>query len=96
MSCDTEARHEEVSRRLESAQKAGYPFDCIVLDVDNAAKDRLAVARSIREQTDLPIVLLTSIAQPLEVGQISTIRNIRCVNKPILPSVLRYNRNNFV
>jgi two-component system sensor histidine kinase/response regulator len=91
MSCDTEARHEEVPRRLESAQKAGYPFDCIVLDVDNAAKDRLAVARSIREQTDLPIVLLTSIAQPLEVGQISTIRNIRCVNKPILPSVLRYN-----
>ncbi len=91
MSCDTEQRHEDMPRRLEAARKAGYPFDCIVLDVDNAATDRLAVARSIREQTDLPIVLLTSIAQPLEVGQVSTIRSIRCVNKPILPSVLRYN-----
>ena len=37
MSCDTEERHEEVPRRLEAARKAGYPFDCIVLDVDNAA-----------------------------------------------------------
>jgi signal transduction histidine kinase/CheY-like chemotaxis protein len=90
MSCDTEQRHSEVARRLEAARKSGYPFDGIVLDVDNAA-DRVAVARLIREQTDLPIVLLTSIAQPLEVGQISTIRSVRCVNKPILPSVLRYN-----
>jgi two-component system sensor histidine kinase/response regulator len=91
MSCDAELRHEEVPRRLAAARQSGYPFDCIVLDVDNAAADRLAVARSIREQTDLPIILLTSIAQPLEVGQVSTIRSIRCVNKPILPSVLRYN-----
>ena len=91
MSCDTEQRHEDVPRRIEAAEKAGYPYDGIVLDVDNAAKDRLAAARRVREQTDLPIVLLTSIAQPLEVGQISTIRGIRCVNKPILPSVLRYN-----
>ncbi len=91
MSCDSEQRHEDVPRRLEAARKSGYPFDCIVLDVDNAATDRLAVARAIREQTDLPIVLLTSIAQPLEVGQISTIGSIRCVNKPILPSVLHYN-----
>ncbi len=91
MSCDTEEQHDEVPRRLAAAQESGHPFDCIVLDADHAVTDRLAVARSIREQTDLPIVLLTSIAQPLEVGQISTIKSIRCVNKPILPSVLRYN-----
>ena len=91
MSSDTEQQHEEVPRRLEAARKAGHPFDCIVLDVDNAASDRLAIARAIREQTDLPIVLLTSIAQPLEVGQVSTISSIRCVDKPVLPSVLRYN-----
>ncbi len=91
MSCDREPRAEEVPRRLDAAEKAGYPFDGIVLDVDNAGKDRLAVARRIREQSDLPIVLLTSIAQPLGVGQVSAIGRIRCVNKPILPGVLRYN-----
>jgi two-component system sensor histidine kinase/response regulator len=91
MSCEREQRPGDVPRRLESAEKAGYPFDCIVLDVDDADKDRLAVARRLREQTDLPIVLLTSIAQPLGVGQISAIGRIRVVNKPILPSVLRYN-----
>jgi CheY-like chemotaxis protein/anti-sigma regulatory factor (Ser/Thr protein kinase) len=91
MSCDAEPDPVEVPRRLQAADKAGYPFDCIVLDVDNAAKDRLAVARQIREESELPIVLLTSIAQPLEIGQISAIGRIRVVNKPILPSVLRYN-----
>ncbi len=91
MSCEKEQRPEDVPRRLESAKKAGYPFDCIVLDVDGADKNRLAIARSIRKRSELPIVLLTSIAQPLGVGQISAIGRIRVVNKPILPSVLRYN-----
>jgi two-component system sensor histidine kinase/response regulator len=91
MSCDGEQDPAQVPRRLEAADKAGYPFDCIVLDVDNAATDRLAVARWIRERSKLPIVLLTSIVQPLEVGQISTIGRIRCVDKPVLPSVFRYN-----
>ena len=91
MSCETEREPEKVGRRLDAAQKAGYPFDCIVLDVGDAQDHRLAPARRIREYSDLPIVFLTSIAQPLEVGQISTIDAIRCVNKPILPSVFRYN-----
>ena len=91
MSCDTERQLEAVPKRLAAAEKAGFPFDCIVLDVDDSTQDRLSVARKISEQTELPIVLLTSIAQPLEVGQVSTIGRIRCVNKPILPSVLRYN-----
>jgi signal transduction histidine kinase/CheY-like chemotaxis protein len=91
MSCDREQDPGQAPRRVEMADKAGYPFDCIVLDVDNAAADRLAVARWIRERSELPIVLLASIAQPLEVGQVSTIGRIRCVDKPVLPSVLRYN-----
>ena len=91
MSCDTEQDPGQVPRRLEAADKAGYSFDCIVLDVDNTATDRLATARWIRERSELPIVLLTSIAQPLAVGQVSTIGGIRCVDKPVLPSVFRYN-----
>jgi signal transduction histidine kinase/CheY-like chemotaxis protein len=91
MSCETEREPEKVGRRLDAAQKAGYLFDCIVLDAGDAQDNRLAFARRIREYSDLPIVFLTSIAQPLEVGQISMIDKIRCVNKPILPSVFRYN-----
>ena len=91
MSCDIEQGLDGVPGRLEAAKKAGYPFDCIVLDVENSAKDRLAIARGIRKRTELPMILLTSIAQPLEVGQVSTIGRLRVVNKPILPSVLRYN-----
>lgn len=91
MTCDAEQHYDEVPRRLEAAEKAGYPYDCIVLDVDDAAAHRLAAARGIREHSDLPMVLLTSIAQPLEIGQVSSIGRIRVVNKPILPSILRYN-----
>ncbi len=91
MSFETEMQPEKVGGRLEAAQKAGYPFDGIVLDVGDVAESRLAAARSIREYSDVPIVLLTSIAQPLEVGQISKISRLRCVNKPILSSALRYN-----
>lgn len=91
MSCETEQEPEKVRRRLEAAQKSGYPFDGIVLDAGDVQDNRLAAARSIRDYSDVPIIVLTSIAQPLEVGQISTIDAIRCVNKPILPSVFRYN-----
>ncbi|HSM29257.1 MAG TPA: response regulator [Woeseiaceae bacterium] len=91
ISCEIEPHPENVSRRLEAADKAGYPFDCIILDTGDAQEDRLEAARRIRDNTDLPIVLLASIAQPLEVGQVSTIGRIRCVNKPVLPGVLRYN-----
>jgi len=91
MSCEPESQPGKVARRIETAEKTGYPFDCIVLDTGDAQEGRLEAARGIREHTDLPIVLLTSIAQPLEVGQVSSIARIRCVNKPILPSVLRYN-----
>ena len=40
---------------------------------------------------DTPIVLLTSISEPLSVGEVSTLGGIRCINKPVLPLELRYN-----
>ena len=69
-------------------------FSVAVIDKTLADNDGLLLARQIRAQratADLPIVLLTSIATPLEVGEISLVRNIRCVNKPVLPSELRHN-----
>ena len=66
----------------------------VVIDKDLVDNDGLLLARQIRARratADLPIVLLTSIARPLEVGEISVVGNIRCVNKPVLPSELRHN-----
>ena len=69
-------------------------FSVAVIDKDLVDNDGLLLARQIRarrDTVDLPIVLLTSIAKPLEVGEISLVGNIRCVNRPILPSELRHN-----
>lgn len=91
MSVEARGDHEDIARQLAVAEQSGYPFDCVILDTDDSQDDRLALARRIREESDMPIVLLTSIAQPLQVGQVSSIGKIRCINKPTLPSVLRYN-----
>ena len=89
--CDVETVPDRVAGRLAAASDSGHPFDCVVIDVDAKQADRLALARAIRTDGDMPIILLTSIAQPLKVGQISSIGKIRCVNKPVLPSELRHN-----
>jgi len=91
MSCEAEARPDHVAARLASAAESGYPYDCIVIDAQDASEDQLALARAVRRDSDIPIILLTSIAQPLKVGDISSIGRIRCVNKPVLPSELRHN-----
>lgn len=64
-----------------------------VIDKDLAGHDGLLLARQIRARRStagLPIILLTSIANPLEVGEISMLGNIRCINKPVLPSELHH------
>ena len=76
------------------AKAEGLPFDGAIIDFDLPEATGLSLARAIRADGDLaylPIILLTSIAQPLEIGEVSPIGGIRCVNKPILPSELRHN-----
>jgi signal transduction histidine kinase/DNA-binding response OmpR family regulator len=92
--CDSVRHPHEVSDRLAAAMADGQLFDGVIIDFDLPGSDGLALARAIRADsayTHLPIVLLTSIAQPLGIGEISAIGGIRCVNKPILPSELRHN-----
>jgi len=89
--CDVETRPDRVVGRLAAASDSGYPFDCVVIDVDTEQADRLDLARATRKAGDMPMILLTSIARPLKVGQISSIGKVRCVNKPVLPSELRHN-----
>ena len=89
--CDIEPDPTSTESRLADASAAGDPYDCILVDVPTRTPNRLKLARKIRETQDIPIVLLTSIAQPLKVGEVSSIGNIRAVNKPVLPSELRHN-----
>jgi hypothetical protein len=81
-----------VLSQLDAGDETTYSV--AVIDAGLAENDGLFLARQIRAgraTADLPIVLLTSIARPLEVGEISSIGNIRCVNKPVLPGELRHN-----
>jgi signal transduction histidine kinase/DNA-binding response OmpR family regulator len=92
--CEPVRHSEEVPGRLAAAAAGGQPFDGAIIDFDLPGSDGLALARTVRTDSAfayLPIILLTSIARPLESGEVSSIGGIRCVNKPILPSELRHN-----
>lgn len=81
----------EVSACLATAAVEGAAFDAAIIDYDLLEADGLSLARDLRARGNyLPIVLLTSIARPLEVGEIAPLGAVRCVNKPILPSDLRH------
>ncbi len=94
MRCEAARFPNEVSELLAVAKAEGLPFDGAIIDFDLPDSNGLSLARAIRADSDLvylPIILLTSIARPLEIGKVSKIGGVRCVNKPILPSELRHN-----
>jgi signal transduction histidine kinase/CheY-like chemotaxis protein len=89
--CDIEPDPGSADSRIARMAAAGESYDCVLIDVPADKADRLRLARSIRESSEIPIILLTSIARPLKVGEVSSIGNIRAVNKPVLPSELQHN-----
>jgi CheY-like chemotaxis protein/anti-sigma regulatory factor (Ser/Thr protein kinase) len=89
--CDIEPDPGSADSRIAKMAAGGEPYDCVLIDVPADKADRLRLARSIRESSEIPIILLTSIARPLKVGEVSSIGNIRAVNKPVLPSELQHN-----
>ncbi len=91
IACEVETHPDRVASRLAAAMDSGYPFDCVVIDAEAQKDERLLLARAVRQGSQVPIILLTSIANPLKVGEISSIGKVRCVNKPVLPSELRHN-----
>ena len=91
VACDVESCPDRVARRLLAAEEAGYTYDCVIIDAEVRKTDRLTLARELRKESRVPIILLASIARPLKVGEVSSIGNARCVNKPILPSELHHN-----
>ena len=94
ISCDTVYDVEEGMHRLLMSAAAGTPYNCVIIDSALTPSDRLLTARRIRSSSaiaDTPIVLITSISEPLSVGEVSTLGGMRCINKPVLPLELRYN-----
>jgi len=81
----------EAMSRLQASVVDGRPFDFVVIDVEMPRTDGISLSHQIRAESglaQLPIVLLASIAHPLEVGEITTLGKILCVNKPVLFSEL--------
>jgi len=81
-------------RQLCAATGTEEPFDAAIVDATLTADDGLAFVRRLRGATDtkaLHVVLLTSILEPLGIGEVSALGCTRCINKPILPLELRYN-----
>ncbi len=94
MRCDTSCEGKSALQRLQDAASQEQAYDVAIIDAGLPAMDGLTLVRRIRSErqiADLPVILLTPIAYPLEVGQISRIGGIRCVNKPVLPGELKHN-----
>lgn len=92
--CETVYDVEDAMHRLRVAAASGNPFNCVIVDSSLTPSDRLLVARRMRSNSataETPIVLLTSISEPLSVGEVSSLGGIRVINKPVLPLELRYN-----
>jgi signal transduction histidine kinase/DNA-binding response OmpR family regulator len=92
MRCERVSNAGDVPGRLQDAASSGQSYDCVVIDVDlSGGTNGLSLAEGLRAgqvAEKLPIILLTPISRPLEVGKISAIGSVRCVNKPVLPSEL--------
>jgi signal transduction histidine kinase/DNA-binding response OmpR family regulator len=91
--CEELFETKEGMHRLRVAASGGQPFDCVIVDSALTPADPLLTVRRIRksrESSDVPVVLLTSISEPLAVGEVSALGNVRCINKPVLPLELRY------
>ena len=77
----------DMLKQLQHSSVAGRKFDAVILDSDLGSGDRLEQVREIRSIPGfekLPFILLIPITESLEVGEISRLGPIRCVNKPLL------------
>ena len=94
MAWDTSSCGDGGLERLGRAASEGKPYDVVIIDANLTAIDGLSFAKRIRAEDEIaamPILLLTPIAYPLQVGRISRIGRIRCVNKPVMPRDLQRN-----
>jgi PAS domain S-box-containing protein len=90
--CRRTGDHEGVPSLLADAAASGSAYDGIIIDTGMGGSAGIELARSLHAEKatrDLPIMLLTSIVHPLEIGEVSVLGAARCVNKPVLMSEMR-------
>lgn len=94
MVCESEGDANAALQRLHQAASTADAFDFAVIDVDMSGTGGVSLARRIRadaETAKLPLVLLSSVAQPLDIGTVTSLSRARCIHKPVLPSQLSDN-----
>jgi signal transduction histidine kinase/CheY-like chemotaxis protein len=92
MSCDHVESADDTLARLQGETGSARTYDVAIIDNAALGVDGLRLARAIRSSkatAALPIVLLTPISESLRPGEITSIGNVLCVNKPVLPSELQ-------
>lgn len=92
--CELAATSDDMLEQLRASFATGPRFDKLILDADLTPADGLMLARSVRSDEtcgSIPIVLLNSIVRPLEVGDVSRIGGLSCIDKPVLPLTLLKN-----
>jgi signal transduction histidine kinase/CheY-like chemotaxis protein len=70
------------------------PYRIVITDIDLPAMDGLEFTRQLKADPALsaiPIILLNPITRPIEVGVISSLEGVTCINKPVIPSTLHTN-----
>jgi two-component system sensor histidine kinase/response regulator len=70
------------------------PYRIVITDMDLPTMDGLEFTRQLKADPALsaiPIILLNPITNPIEVGVISSLVGVSCINKPVIPSTLHTN-----
>jgi signal transduction histidine kinase/DNA-binding response OmpR family regulator/HPt (histidine-containing phosphotransfer) domain-containing protein len=78
--------------RLQAQDEQSYRI--VITDMDLPAMDGLEFTRQLKADPALsaiPIILLNPITHPIEVGVISSLEGVSCINKPVIPSTLHTN-----
>ena len=76
---------------LRDQAQAEQPYRIIITDMGLPEMDGLEFTRQLRADPALaaiPVILLNPITNPIEVGVISSLEGVTCINKPVIPSTL--------
>ncbi len=68
------------------------PYELAVMDLDGQVEEIISLVRRIQSEPEfasMRVILLIPVARPLGVGVISSLRDVRCLDKPVLLSRLR-------
>jgi PAS domain S-box-containing protein len=88
MVCEEALTADAAMQRLTQAAEGGEAFDYVIIDTARIDEGGIALAYRIREETatsGVALVLLSSVAQPLDVGIVKSLGGAARLHKPVLP-----------